>query len=100
MKIRTLQHLEELEVYGFYEISNIKYFLCNPDGYIGLMTISEKKADVIDGTVGDEFIPYQSDSGIEAMVNKFIIENGLLEGLIECNPESYEKFRSIKENYK
>lgn len=75
-------------VFGVYSVQGKSYFCCSPDGYGGLLVLSESEVNSDGVGVPGYFIDIA-----DGFYHPAVGDRSRLAGLLECDPESYFEFR-------
>ncbi|MDQ7099492.1 MULTISPECIES: hypothetical protein [unclassified Serratia (in: enterobacteria)] len=78
------------EVFAFYAIGEEKIFYGLPPGYGGLLAYRKEEVTIVDPEITWRAVFFSN-----GIYHHSLIEDGLLEGLIEVDEESYKKFVAI-----
>ncbi|HEI8867543.1 TPA: hypothetical protein SLG40_003078 [Serratia odorifera] len=79
-----------IDVFAFYAIEDEKVFYGLPPGYGGLLAYRKEEVTIVDPD-----ITWRAMFFSNGIYHHSLIKDGLLEGLIEVDEESYKKFVAI-----
>lgn len=95
MKVTEKVSGQDLIVYGVYWSGERTYFCCFPRESKGMSSYAEDEVEVVDFDLGSDFAFAVMANGIRGVFNKGLLQDGLLDGLLEFDPESYSRFAEV-----
>lgn len=86
-------------VLSFYFIDNHQYYLFIPDrDFEGLVIGIEQDSTIIDNNIED-FVETRNNFGQVIFINKYIIDAGILDEMIDYQPHAMQKFWTLCEEH-
>ena len=95
MKVKDKISGQVFNVYGIYWHDNKTYFYAFPKNSGGISSFGEEEVEIVERAIDDDFEFVRTDEKISGFFHRYLLVEGLMDGLLEHDPSAYKKFVSL-----
>jgi hypothetical protein len=95
MKIKEKTSSQVLTVYAIYWCDSQTYFYAFPKHSTGISSFAEDEVEIVDRSVDSSFEYLRTSERIAGIFHKHLLADGLMDRLLEHDPDAFKRFVSL-----